>query len=389
MNNQLRETAAASSRLAYVDNLRVALVILVVLHHVAVVYGAAAPFYYVEPPYTDARAFQVLLVFVLANQSFFMGALFLLAGYFVPSSYQRKGAGGFLKEKLIRLGIPLVIWIFVLNPVSSIGYYLMPATVTGITTPLTWQAYPELIGLGPLWFVAMLLVFSLGYVGWRAVTRNRVDSRTDKRSRFSFIGIGIVMLALAGATYLFRMLVPMGRSVWGFPTLSYLPQYLSLFVLGIVSNRRNWFESMPGSRGIAGAALALVVLVLLFPLAFDGRWFSLTVGPALNNAMGGGHWQSAVYALFDSVFAVGMCLGLITLFRRFFNGEGSLASLLSRNSYAVYIIHTPVLIYLAYAMRAMDLPGLLKFGVVSIITVLVCFAVAHALRKIPGVSRVI
>ena len=50
----------------------------------------------------------------------------------------------------------------------TIGIYQMPAALTGITTPLTWQQYPHLIGVGPLWFVEMLLIFDVGYAAWRA-----------------------------------------------------------------------------------------------------------------------------------------------------------------------------------------------------------------------------
>ena len=152
-----------TSRLFFIDYLRASLVILVVLHHVALVYGAGAPFYYVEPPINGPLTFLVLLVFILVNQSWFMGAFFLFSGYFAPGSFDRKGPGSFLKDRLLRLGIPLIIFYFVLSPISSIGYWQMPASLTGITTPLTWQAYPHLLGMGPLWFVAMLLIFDFGY----------------------------------------------------------------------------------------------------------------------------------------------------------------------------------------------------------------------------------
>ncbi|MFC2019192.1 hypothetical protein ACFLU4_04455, partial [Chloroflexota bacterium] len=50
--------AEPSSRLLFIDNLRTGLIILVVLHHVAVVYGGTVvPFYYFEPPFTDPLAF--------------------------------------------------------------------------------------------------------------------------------------------------------------------------------------------------------------------------------------------------------------------------------------------------------------------------------------------
>jgi glucan biosynthesis protein C len=390
-----------TSRLFFIDNLRAALAILVVLHHVALVYGASLlTFYYIEPPFSsagviDALAYLVLLVFVLFNQGWFMGAFFLLAGYFAPGSFDRKGPSSFLKARLLRLGIPLILFIFVLSPISSIGYYLMPATMTGITTPLTWQAYPRFIGLGPLWFVAMLLIFSFGYAAWRMLMGNRTSSSMSKSLSPSYLGVGIFMLALALVSYLVRIIVPLGEGVslfvdfLHFPTIAYLPQYLIFFVVGTVASRHDWFRTLPRSMGVVGFVTAVVAAVFLFPLAFSGRLFSLELSPALTNAFGNGHWQSAVYALWDSIFAVGMCLGSITLFRRFFNGQGWFGRFLSQQGYAVYVIHIPIVVFLAYALRGIKLAPLLKFGMAAVIIVPACFAVAYIVRKIPGVSRIL
>lgn len=390
----VRVVAERTTRLFFVDNLRAALVILVVLHHVSLVYGASLEgYYYVEPPFGEPLDFLALLVFALVNQAWFMGAFFLLAGYFTPGSFDRKGPSSFLKERLIRLGIPLVVFVFVLSPISFIGYYLMPAGLTGITQPLTWQsfwqAYPNFIGLGPLWFVAMLLVFSFGYAAWRTLAKDRLSFALSRSSLPSYIGIGIFILALALASYLLRMIIPLGETVLQFPTLAYLPQYLSFFVLGIIASRHDWFRILPRSMGVAGFAIAALAGVFLFPLAFSGRLFSLELTAALDNAMGNGHWQSAVYALWDSAFAVGMCLGLITLFRRFFDGHGRLGRFLSQHSYAVYVIHIPIVVFLTYALRGIDLASLLKFALASLITVPICFAIAYVIRKIPLVSRIL
>lgn len=215
------------------------------LHHVAMVYGASAPYYYVEPPFTDPLAYIVLLVFALFNQAWFMGAFFLLAGYFIPGSYDRKGPGPFLGSRLVRLGVPLLLFYFVLSPLASIGFWLMPAELTGITTPLSWQAYPGLLGLGPLWFVALLLIFSFGYAAWRMLTKNRTLASVHEFSVPGYLQIGIFTLLLAGASYLMRIVVPMGKTVLDFPTLAYLPQYLTFFILGIVASRRAGSEIYP------------------------------------------------------------------------------------------------------------------------------------------------
>ena len=386
-----------TTRLFFVDHLRAALVILVVLHHVALVYGAAeSSFYYFEPPFTDPLAYLVLLVFVLFNQGWFMGALFLIAGYFTPASYDRKGPGSFLKGRLIRLGIPVLFFIFVLNPIASIGYWQMPVEMTGITSPLTWRAYPFLLGLGVAWFIALLLIFSLGYIVWRLLTRNRATSSASQSSTPGYLGIVIFVLALALVSYLARIIVPLGKPVslfvyfLSFPTIAYLPQYLLFFIVGTVAYRRDWFRTTPGSMGIVGFVTALVATVILFPLAFSGQMFSLQFTPEIfTNLQGNGTWQSAAYALWDSIFAVGMFLAALTFFRRFFNQDSKFGRFLAQQSYAVYLIHIPIVVFIGVALKGLQLGALLKFSIVAIIAVPVCFVVAYVLRKIPGVSKVI
>lgn len=378
-----------TARLFFIDHLRAALVSLVVVHHVAVVYGEGVSFYYVEPPNKESLTYLVLLVFALANQAWFMGALFLLAGYFTPGSYARKGPRAFLKDRLIRLGIPLIIWIFVLNPISSIGLYLEPAP--RIAGPLTWQsfwqAYPYLLGLGPLWFVALLLIFSFGYVAWRMLAENRTSSSTSKVQSPGYLTVAIFTLALAVVSYLFRIVVPLGKTVTlfvdflDFPTIAYLPQYLSFFVVGAVVAGYDWFQTLPRSLGITGFVAALMAFVLLFPVAFFGG-----LG---GQFLGNGHWQSALYALWDAIFAVGLCLAVIPFFRRFFNEESRFGAFLSQQSYAVYIIHSLIIVFVAYVVQGLALAPLAKFALVAVIVVPLSFGVAYIVRQIPFASRVL
>jgi ABC-type multidrug transport system permease subunit/peptidoglycan/LPS O-acetylase OafA/YrhL len=382
------------ARLFFVDHWRAMLAILVVLHHISLVYGASLQgYYYVEPPFNNPKAFTNLLVFALLNQGWFMGAFFLISGYFTPGSFDRKGAGAFIKDKLIHLGIPLLVFYFVLSPIAFIGYYLMPAEMTGISTQLTWssfwKAYPNFTGLGPLWFVAMLLIFNLGYAFWSGLTSRKNAESQPVSSTPSYLGIGIFILALAGVSYLWRMMIPLGKSVWQFPTLAYLPQYLSFFVIGTIAYRKDWFRRVPESMGAITFVLAILAVVFLFPLAFSGQMFSLELSEALDNSMGNGHWQSAIYALWDSTFAVGISLGLLVFFRRSFNRQGWFGQFLSQQSYAVYLIHIPIVVFIAYAMRGIVVGSLLKFGLASLVIIPICFIAGALIRKIPGVAQIL
>ena len=196
-------------------------------------------------------------------------------------------------------------------------------------------------------------------------------------------------MALALASYLIRIIVPLGKSVLNFPTLAYLPQYLSFFVIGTIASRHNWFRTLPGTKGIVGFVAALVATLTLFPIAYISLLMALEDGAQQLPPFGYGTWPSAVYALWDSIFAVGMVLAVIPLFRRFFNGQGKFGRFLSRQSYAVYIIHIPIIVFLAVALRGIELGTFLKFGMMAVIVVPTCFVVAYVIRKIPGVSRIL
>ena len=135
--------------------------------------------------------------------------------------------------------------------------------------------------------------------------------------------------------------------------------------------------------------MALVAAVLLFPLALSSSMFSLKLTPASGNFVGNGKWQSAVYALWDSIFSVGMCLGLITLFRRFLKKQRKLSRSMSQNSFAVFILHIPIIVFSAILIRGINLPNLPKFFLAAVIIVPLCFTVAWLARKIPGVSKIV
>ncbi|MGD0171004.1 MAG: acyltransferase family protein [Halobacteriota archaeon] len=369
-----------SDRLYFADNLRTYLITLVVLHHLAIVYTGAGAFYYVEPTPIDQLALAVLVIFIALNQAYFMGLLFLISAYFSPGSLERKGVGRFVKDRLIRLGIPLLIFFFVLNPIAAIGSYAMPASVSGITTPLSWQAYPQLVGVGPMWFVAMLLVFDIGFAIWWAARRNRMPRQESSNEPPRYRAIAAFILVLALTSYLIRIVIPIGEFVAGFPTLSYLPQYVSFFIIGIVAVRHNWLRNVPKSMGRAGFALVLVATIIVFPIAISG---------GATNVAGYGSWQSAVYAVWDSTVAVGMSLGLITLFRERFNWSGSFTLFLQRHSYTVYVIQAPIIVFVVVALMGLSLEHLLKFGLAAVITVPLCFAAAYLVLKIPFASRVL
>lgn len=63
--------------------------------------------------------------------------------------------------------------------------------------------------------------------------------------------------------------------------------------------------------------------------------------------------------------------------------------MLSRNAYTAYIIHGPLITLLALAVRDVMLYPLLKFVLVSLVALPLCFTLSHLIRKLPYAVRVL
>jgi len=377
-------------RLYFADNLRTFIIILVLVSHLAITYGSFSSWYYIEPTGNDSLAYESLSIFFLVNQSYLLGLLCLISGYFTPGAYDRKGPWPFLKSRLLRLGIPLIIFVFLLNPLTAmLGRLDMAAGLAENISQFNGQQYLASLAAGPMWFVVVLLYLDFGYMAWRMATQNRLAPQVNRKGVFGYAAIGVLIVALALVSYLLRIAMPVVTSaprLWFFGA-GYLPQYLGFFILGAIAYRRDWLRKIPFSMGIAGFGIALAGLVLLFPLAVFGRLFSLDPRNLTMDFMGGGNWQSGVYTLWDTSFAVGMSLGLITLFRKWAASIGKLRDFMGRQSYTVYFTHPPLIVLVAVWLHYLPLANLPKFGLAAVLAVPLCFGMAYLVRKIPHASR--
>ena len=240
--------AKAAGRLFFVDNIRVLLTILVILHHLMITYAGTGSWYYTEGR-EDFITGALGAWFLVVNQAYFMGLFLLISAYFVPGSYDRKGAGRFLKDRLLRLGIPLALYSWIIRPLLA---YLDPVRFPGARPPfwsfITGNYFKNeaLFGAGPLWFIEILLIFSALYALWRLLARPR-PNKPVVDTRFPGNGsIALFALLLGVAAFLIRIGLPTG---WNFVPLNlqfpFFVQYIALFIVGLIAYRRNWLLGLP------------------------------------------------------------------------------------------------------------------------------------------------
>lgn len=380
--------AQATTRMLFIDNIRVYLTILVILHHLMITYAGSGSWIYFEDR-ADLATEVVGSIFTTINQTYFMGLFLLISAYFVPGSYERKGTGRFLKDRLMRLGIPLVVYSWIIHPVLMFGYL---STVEGMHISF-WQFFPRtyfgwgyLLGQGPLWFVETLLIFTLVYVAIRLLFTARPEGTVSDSPFPSNIAISLFALLVGLITFAVRLWVPEG---WNFKPLNlqfpYFPGYMAMFLAGFAAYRNNWYARLPDVTGRRWLWACGLLLLIGYPIA-------LILGGALEDDTvfkGGWHWQAIFWAIMSSFLMVGLSIGVLYLFRRYANRQGWLSHWLVPNAYTAYIIHAPVIMFVAVAMRGLDFHPLLKFALAALISLPLCFWLSSLIRKLPYTEHIL
>lgn len=380
------KTTNEKSRYLYIDNLRLLMIILVVMIHLGVTYSGMGSWYFMDNQELDIVSYAFFGLFQSFTQAYFMGFLFLISGYFVAKSFDKKGSKKFITDRLIRLGIPTLIYMLVIHPFSV--YVLLGHTwerSSFVSYYIDYVINFNFIGSsGPLWFAFALLIFNGVYVLIRSITKKRQIASEKKLPGTRAMLRLIFIIALFA--FLIRLVQPIGTNIINMQ-LCFFSQYIILFIVGVKAGRYDWFSQISYKIGRRWLVAALVPGILLWTVlmltggALDGN-------PNIIN--GGLNWQSATYALWESFTVVSMSIALIGIFKEKYNHQSGLIKILSDNSFGVFVFHAPIIISLSLAMVNLQLHPILKFLMACVIGIPLSFALSQLLfRKIPLLKKVL
>lgn len=369
---------ATSARLVYLDNLKWVLIAGIIAYHTANAYGALGAWIYTEPslsPLAQTPFSAPAIVGILFALETFM----LVAGLLTPASLTRKGTSGFLRDRLLRLGGPLLATVGLVTPaviwliLEVIGY---PASLPGI---LQWQL--QHLEPGPMWFVGVLLIFTMCYAGWRWIRPARKTEPTPLRMRHLVFAAGL-MAALTFLVWLpfpLNSVQPLEIHLWEWPQLT-IP-----FAMGVLAGERGWLARRPSALIRRACWLAPLPALAIFVWMFMA--YRSSQPPYISSSIQGWHWQAGVLAMVWSVVAVGFSLAMIDLFRQVATWSGRLVRSLSRDSYAAFFLQYPVLTVLELGLRRFAWPGEVKVALVAPAGIVISFALAWAVRRCVGEAR--
>jgi glucans biosynthesis protein C len=306
----------------------------------------------------------------------------LIAGRLTGPSVDRKSPGPFARERLLRLGIPVLVYTLLVSPALEYVDYRENEGGTGgfwsFVGDQVWEFAP-----GPTWFLEALLVFSLGYALLRTV---RPPSRAPSRAPLRGRDVAGIALAIAVTSFAAHLVFPVGSEQFHLQ-LGMFPQYLILFTVGVAAGRRGWLETLtPELQRRCGLAAAITALALP-AILLAGDFFE--GGAAEDRFLGGWHWQAAATTLTEGVLATCVSLWGIGYFRRRHNHLRPLARRMSPAAYGAFIIHPPVLVGLALAIQGPPVPAELKFVFVLAGGVASSFGLAALAARVHPIARII
>lgn len=379
-------TLWASHRQRYVDNLKVALIAAIIAFHGIIGYSEFDWWSYADiREVTLSRTTMIVLFAVAAPVGLFLvPLLFLIAGLLTPPSLQRKGVRRYVRDRLLRLGVPFVVFALLLWPLLEYALFRWLGDAPGLWDYLAAEGS---LDTGVLWFVGVLLIFSLAYAGWVGLRPSYPDRQQPGELRA--IHLLALSVAVSVAAFGVRLVVPLETdNRFVDLNLSQWPACAALFGLGVITARRGWLVTIPDrlhrhSRNAtlaAGGTFGIFVVVGAVTGGVDEPAWS-----------GGWHWPAMVFAVIESTLAVFGSVWLLSLAQRYLKRPLRWANpQISRSAYGAFMLQGLVLIGLALALRTLPLSAELKAIAVAALGIIASFGMAWLLiSRVPGITRIL
>ena len=372
-----------AKRVLFFDQIKALMIALVIAVHVFLAFLGDWLGVHIGMSSSPHPLFVGVAVWVMSfSNTFFMCMLFLLSGYFVPRSVHKKGVLRYLQDRLLRLGLPFVGGMLLINNVSVLLGRLSPASPLAT---LPWRDMP-LNHVMVLWFLLVLFAFDLLYCAWVRLRGDRfaIDTSVPTPKLRSWL-ISAVVLAflevlMVRQTDLWSVLVrsPLdGLGVQGMHVFT----YAFLFFLGCKASFHRWLERLDAHLVVRwfrfSVVLALSLLVLDVVLAFNGA-ISTQAGKL-----------SVLVSLLNPFIGWGVMAYLLLWFQRNENRCGQWLATAGVDSFGAYIIHPLVLVVVLEAIGFIGLNHWLIYLAATALGIVISFGLSHQLRRIPAIAKVI
>ncbi len=387
-----RPVSPSRSSLA-LDNLRAAVILIVLAFHSVMAYVEWAPLRssgFSNPPYdwhvfpiVDAHRWFGFDIFCAWQDVYLMSLMFFLSGLFVWPSLQRKRPLAYARDRLTRLGIPFAFGVIVLIPFAIYPSYLATTADPNVSDYVQRYLALPFLPNGHLWFLWQLLALDLLAAGISLIAPNVLRSlgrwsvKAGQRPEFYFAAL----VAVSAAAY-----IPLALTFtpWAWRNSGFLAlQWCRPLLYGVY-----FFAGM--GIGIAGIDGGLIAADGALPRRWN-RWLALAIVSFVV-------WMGVTYFTLDGrapitieiasdlLFVIACasgCFFFVATSLRFGAKHTRILANLSDNAYSLYLVHYDFFVWAQYALLASTLFAVIKGAIVFGATLILSCLTVWIAQRIP------
>ncbi len=302
----------------------------------------------------------------------FMPLLFLVAGVSTWYALQKRDAGHFLKERVLRLLIPLILGIVLIVPIQGYMARLQQGTLHGgYFDYLFTQFFPDFSDISGyqgtftpahLWFILYLFVISCVLLPLFVHVKKAREQK----------GLGGFGRLFEKGWFLLLLFIPLTISE-ALPDLG----GKNPFFFGLYYTIGFFIASSDGAwkRIDKMKWWSLGTLVVSFPL----YWLMLRVAWGMDDFA----WQSIVLALARNLYGVSALLTMLAFAQKYLNRGGKVLDYLNQAAFPVYILHQSVMMVIAYYVLLWNAGITVQFIAIAVLTLVACMVLFEAFRHVP------
>lgn len=306
----------------------------------------------VWPVYDPQRsvAFDLMILWI---HVFRMPVFFVVAGFFANLVWEKRGRGGFVRNRGQRVGLVFAVVLIPLYAATftamEYGLHRFDADPWGaVGAAFLGAELMNRFALMHLWFLYYLLLFYAVVVGLKAWGPARLDGVAARACAWmlgqSWAASFLMGLATAGAlTTMPKGVLMTAQRFWPLDG-RVIAAYLLFFGFGwyIYPNRERLPWLIRGHRAQLAVGTALVFATL--------PWLKQGLARPVAAVMGPATWL--------------LIFGFLGLFQRWLDKPSSRVRYLSDASYWLYLTHIPVLVFGVAVLMPLPWPATAKFTVV-------------------------
>lgn len=386
---------SAPERLHALDALRgIALLLGIVLHAAMSFIWASPRFWIIQ----DTHPSFILSLLSFTIHVFRMTTFFLMAGFFARMSFHRRGSWGFVRDRLQRIALPLVIcWPLVYVPIALVVIWAANFPNGGpLQGASGWMPALPNFRLTHLWFLYVLLELYVAALLLRGVIV-WLDASGALRTFIDRLFAAVIRNPLAPLVLAIPICIAFCLDPrWGHSMEVRTPDHSLItnaqawicfgtaFGVGWLLHRQVDLLRLIERRWLPHLVLAVVLILICFVLA--GVMVSAPGAPKLPYGFATLRLVAAVLyasAIWMTTFAV---MGLAL---RFMSGFSPAWRYLADASYWLYLIHIPIVMALQVALSQLDWPALVKFAIILIVAIPPMLASYHLLVRFTFIGAVL